>query len=640
MSLKRATGLLAAAMLIATAPAAAAQGNGRLAYEAAGSIYAIDSEGGAPSFLHSGFFPAFSPDGTRVVFAQTPSEPIGPVTIWVADADGTNARQIGTSPSPRKFSWSPDGTRIAFVSDDSGFSVVVLRADGGGSTTVSYDASASGPPSWSPDGTELAFTTTNDADIAVAKVDGSGRRLLMQDSPRDVAPSWSPDGSQIAFFREAGGAFRLYSIQADGTRLHQLGQTTVFVPAPPAWSPDGSRVLFGGSETVGYSRYGPYYRSDVYTVAADGAGERRLTDSSSPNAGFAPSWSPDGRRIAFLSARQRTEAFANLQLYVMNADGTCETKLTSSSPVSTPSWQALAAVPAADPLRCAALSITGSVDVVRDYPALDDSRVYVYRGVVANNGNVTSDPLHVVTADDSPLSYVSASASKGVCTIGARVTCTLPALPPGGTVEVEFRFNAFIRGTFEIEPRVQATGDTPDGDASDNADEQYRTFPFCEISTQRGSTLRAGSDDDLICGTVGSDVIFSGGGNDRVFGGDGRNVIHGGPGDDEIQGGGGTDVVYGDSGRDRIHGSDRDDVLIGGGGPDLLWGENGGDFLEGGPGTDRLFGGYGNDLIDSRDGLKEHVYCGEGSDRVEADLRDITRDCEKVGRRPAEPTRK
>jgi Ca2+-binding RTX toxin-like protein len=321
---------------------------------------------------------------------------------------------------------------------------------------------------------------------------------------------------------------------------------------------------------------------------------------------------------------------------VMNQDGTCETQLTAlPTPVSQPSWQALATGGPTSPLKCAALSITGSLDVARDHPALDDTRVYLYHGVVANNGNVTSDPLRLVTADESPFSYISANVSNGGCSFGARVSCTLPALPPGGTVEVEFRFNAFVTGTFEIEPEVEATGNTPDGDASDNADEQYRTFPFCEISTQHGSTLRAGGDDDLICGTVGPDVIFAGGGKDRVFGGDGHNVIHGGPDEDEIQGGGGTDIVYGDSGRDRIHGSNGDDVLIGGGGPDLLWGDNGGDFLKGGPGADRFFGGYGNDLIDSRDGVTEHVYCGEGRDRVEADLRDIVHDCEKVVRRPA-----
>jgi hypothetical protein len=69
---------------------------------------------------------------------------------------------------------------------------------------------------------------------------------------------------------------------------------------------------------------------------------------------------------------------------------------------------------------------------------------------------------------------------------------------------------------------------------------------------------------------------------------------------------------------------------------ELLWGDFGGDYLKGGPGIDRFFGGDGNDLIDSRDGLTEHVYCGSGIDRVEADLRDIvSTDCEKVVRRSA-----
>ncbi len=636
MSLKRATGFLAAAILVSAAPAAAAPGNGRLAYMVGGSVYSVNPDGTAATLLHGGVFPAFSPDGSRIVFADAPITRTGGLTIWIADADGSNAHQIGTSFSPRSFSWSPDGTRIAFVSGDyqAGFSVVVLKADGSSATTVSADASADTPPSWSPDGTELAFTTTNEADIAVGKADGSGRRLLIQDATRDTSPSWSPDGSQIAFFREAFGRFVLYAIGANGSGLHQLSQTQAQWTSPPAWSPDGSRLVFGGSELTGYYRYGPYFRENVYTVGADGVGERRLTDSASFDAGSAPLWSPDGRRIAFLSSRAGSSAGS--QLFVMNQDGTCETQLTAhATPVFQPSWQALGTGGQTDPLKCAALSITGSLDVARDHPALDDSRVYIYHGVVANNGNVVSDPLQLVTADESPFSYISATASNGVCSFGARVSCTLPALQPGGSVDVEFRFNAFVTGTFEIEPKVEATGNTPDGDASDNADEEYKTFPFCEISTQHGSTLRAGSDDDLICGTIGPDVIFAGAGNDRVFAGDGRNVVRAGRGDDEVQGGGGTDVVYGDSGRDRIQGNNGDDVLIGGSGPDLLRGDNGGDFLNGGPGADRFFGGYGNDVIDSRDGLREHVYCGPGTDTVKADPRDVVTDCEHVTRRAA-----
>ncbi len=635
MSLKRTTWLLAVAILVMAAPADAAQGNGRIAFMSGGSVYTVDPAGGAPKPVQDGLLPSFSPDGTRLAFAKY-SLDAGPYQIWVSAGDGSNPVQIGRTEYPHLFAWSPDGTRMAFDSGtpQSGFSIVVLQADGSAATTLALDAASDAPPSWSPDGTKLAFTTTNDSDIAVARADGSGRTLLIQDATRDVAPSWSPDGSQIAFFRGNFGQFFLNVIRPDGSGLHQLSQTPADTSVPPVWSPDGVHLLFGGTQPVGYSRFGPYYRNDVYVVGRDGVGERRLTDSSSLDAGSTPIWAPDGSRIAFLSRRGYENPYR--QLFVMNADGTCETQVTTSSAdIVQPTWQALAATPASDPLKCAALSITGSLDVARDHPALDDTRVYIYHGVVANNGNVVSDPLQLVTADESPFSYISATASSGVCSFGARVSCTLPMLQPGGSVDVEFRFNAFVTGTFEIEPKVEATGNIPDGDPSDNADAEYKTFPFCEISTQHGSTLRAGSDDDLICGTIGPDVIFAGAGNDRVSAGDGRNVVHGGPGDDEVQGGGGTDVVYGDSGHDRIHGNNGDDVLIGGSGPDLLRGDNGGDFLNGGPGVDRFFGGYGNDVIDSRDGLREHVYCGPGTDTVKADLRDVVTDCEHVTRRAA-----
>jgi TolB protein len=639
MRLKPAIGFLAAALLVAAVPAGAASGNGRIAYTSGGSIYTVDPAGGAPTPVHDGIFPSFSPDGTRLVFAQY-SLDAGPYKIWVTAPDGSNPVQIGRTDYPHPFAWSPDGTRVAFDSGtvQSGFSIVVLEAAGSGATTLALDAAPDAPPSWSPDGTKLAFTTTNDSDIAVARADGSGRTLLIQDATQDVAPSWSPDGSQIAFFRGNFGQFFLYVIRPDGSGLHQLSQTSANTSVSPAWSPDGTHLVFGGTEQVGYSRFGPYYRNNVYVVGADGVGERRLTDSPSLDAGSSPIWAPDGRRIAFLSRRGYENPYR--QLFVMNGDGTCETQVTTSSAdVQQPTWQALAATPASDPLRCAALSIAGSLDVETDHPALDDSRIYVYRATIANNGNVTSDPLEFVTGDESPFSYISAAASSGACTIGARASCTLPALAPGGTVDITLRFNVFPPGTFPIEGEVVANGQTPDGDLSDNVDEHSRVFPFCEISTQKGSTLRAGGDDDLICGTVGPDLIFAGAGNDRVFGGDGHNIIHAGPDDDMVAGGGNTDYVYGEAGADKIHGNNGNDVLIGGGGNDILWGDFGGDYLKGGAGVDRFFGGYGNDLIDSRDGLTEQVYCGEGKDRVEADLRDIVHDCEKVVRRPATQAR-
>jgi Tol biopolymer transport system component len=637
MRLKPTIGLLAAAILVLAPSAGAAQGNGRIAYASGGSIYTVDPAGGAPKQVHDGFFPSFSPDGTRLVLASWSPE-ISAYKIWVTDPDGSNPIAIGSTDSPRPFAWSPDGTRVAFDSGTaaSGFSIVVLQADGSGSKTLSLDASSDAPPTWSPDGTKLAFTTTSDTDIAVANADGSGRTLLVQDATRDIAPAWSPDGSEIAFFRGAFGQFFLHVIRLDGSGLRQLSQTAADVSVPPAWSPDGKHLLWGSIEPFSYSRFGPYYRSNVYVVGVDGVGERRLTDSPFLDAGSSPVWAPDGRRIAFLSMRGYGNP--NRQLFVMNADGTCETQLTAtSSPHVQPTWQSLASTPASDPLACAALSITGSLDVETDAPALDDARVYIYRATITNNGNVVSDPLHFVTSDESgPFSYLSAVASSGSCTIGAKASCALSALPPEGTAEIVLRFNMFVPGTFPIEGEVEGSGKTPDGDLSDNEQTLYRQFPFCEIASQQGSTLRAGGDDDLICGTIGRDFIFAGGGNDRVYAGDGHDVVHGGSGADQLNGGGNTDVLYGEGGADKIDGQTGDDVLYGGAGNDILWGENGGDYLNGGPGVDRFLGGYGNDMINSRDGLTEHVYCGEGKDTVQADLRDIVSpDCEKIVRKPA-----
>jgi Ca2+-binding RTX toxin-like protein len=198
------------------------------------------------------------------------------------------------------------------------------------------------------------------------------------------------------------------------------------------------------------------------------------------------------------------------------------------------------------------------------------------------------------------------------------------------------RFNMFVPGTFPIEGEVEGTGKTPDGDLSDNEEALYRQFPFCQIAGQQGSTQHAGGDDDLICGTIGPDRIFAGGGNDSVSAGPGHDVVHGGTGADQLNGDTNSDVLYGEGGADKIDGQAGDDVLYGGAGNDILWGEDGGDYLNGGPGVDRYLGGYGNDLINSRDGLTEHVYCGEGKDTVQADLRDIVSpDCEKVVRKPA-----
>ena len=181
-----------------------------------------------------------------------------------------------------------------------------------------------------PSGTEGA------CDLYVINPDGSGLAKLAQGS----FPVWAPDGSHIAFVSGAGASRDIFVISADGS-----GQTNLtndpFDDYTPTWSPDGKRIAFvssrdapwiltpvPGQEGVPY-RLGNYGIEQIYVMNADGAGQTRLTENKSgANGDFAPEWSPDGSRIAFISTRGDMPD-SSRQVYVMNADGSNQTRLTS-----------------------------------------------------------------------------------------------------------------------------------------------------------------------------------------------------------------------------------------------------------------------------------------------------------------------
>ena len=89
------------------------------------------------------------------------------------------------------------------------------------------------------------------------------------------------------------------------------------IPWSGAWSPDGRKIATVG----GFRRGSPFVTTEIYVMNADGSGQRRLTRSAGGNGD--PAWSPDGRRIAFRSTRD-----GNGEIYVMNADGSAQRRLT------------------------------------------------------------------------------------------------------------------------------------------------------------------------------------------------------------------------------------------------------------------------------------------------------------------------
>jgi Tol biopolymer transport system component len=124
-------------------------------------------------------------------------------------------------------------------------------------------------------------------DIYVVNVEGSARARLTRDPAEEFSPAWSPDGARIAFSRFTGSHFQIFVMYADGSGAEQL--TFGDAAATGAvWSPDGTRIAFTRCKNS----------CDIYVMDADGRNVRRLTHGDLPG-DESPSWSPDGRSIAF-----------------------------------------------------------------------------------------------------------------------------------------------------------------------------------------------------------------------------------------------------------------------------------------------------------------------------------------------------
>ncbi|MGA9162149.1 MAG: DPP IV N-terminal domain-containing protein [Actinomycetota bacterium] len=185
-------------------------------------------------------------EGTRIAFSRCALSELGNCDIWVMDADGNNATRL-TPPDHIETwpAWSPDGTKIAFTTDESDAfqDIWVMHADGSNpmqltTTNGSFDAF----PEWSPDGTKIAFTSDRDAadDIWVMDPDGSDPVRLTTGNKVDERPDWTPDGSTITFSRNGKD---IWAMDADGSNLTRLTDSKR-IEFGPVYSPDGSMIAF------------------------------------------------------------------------------------------------------------------------------------------------------------------------------------------------------------------------------------------------------------------------------------------------------------------------------------------------------------------------------------------------------------
>lgn len=293
--------------------------------------------------------PVMQPGSAKIAFASNRD---GSRQIYVMNADGTDVTELTNSVAnddvPR---WSPNGAKILFQSDrdhsDTGFmDIYVMNADGSGVTRLTFDNNDDSMASWSPDGTKIVFQSMRNGvnyGIYSMNADGSNQLCLSTDSSNDLEPSFSPDGTKIVFAtdRDHAGAASIYVMNSDGSNQHVLTSTSPNTEdRRPMWSPNGSQIAFVSTrdsvtgtwqetdEDGNYiTRSALHINKEIYVMNADGSGQTRLTNNAAND--DAPSWSPLGFTIVFRSDRERDCCDPTAQIWSMNADGSNQLDLSN-----------------------------------------------------------------------------------------------------------------------------------------------------------------------------------------------------------------------------------------------------------------------------------------------------------------------
>lgn len=271
--------------------------------------------------------PNAPPEG-KIVYVCQFSKLQGRNQICMVNADGSGQRVLTPAGSYDDFfpSITPDGKSVLFVSTRSGrYQVYDLDIASGVVRQLTFLTEFSAfAPTASPDNTHIVFYANKDGEeypeshnIWIMARDGSGAVQITQRDGGGWDPVWSPDGTRILFASEISGFPQLFMINADGTDARQVTHLSG-IRGRNDWSSSGETLATYAGSTWNW---------DIYIFDINGENVRQLTHGDN---NLAPSFSPDGQWIAFMSYRDHPKQDLGCEIYIMRVDGSDPRRLTDN----------------------------------------------------------------------------------------------------------------------------------------------------------------------------------------------------------------------------------------------------------------------------------------------------------------------
>jgi TolB protein len=261
-------------------------------------------------------FPAFSPDGKKLLYSQYGANgtSAGDTSIQIMNADGSGKHPLFHKEGNSAYDavWSPAGDIIAFsvgkyfrAAGLPPAQIALIKPDGSGYREIAEEGVNNGFPSWSADGKRLVYKRGKH--LVIQSIADGKIVPLTEGTYYDNFPTWSPKGDAIMFTTDRDGDFELYTIRPDGTGLRRLTNSPGN-DAHSIWSDDGEWIVFssgrkGFKDEMALYDGVPQPYGEIFAMRSDGSDVRQLTDNKWEDA--SAGWMPESHKPKVTPTEQR-----------------------------------------------------------------------------------------------------------------------------------------------------------------------------------------------------------------------------------------------------------------------------------------------------------------------------------------------